>query len=198
VGVRDGRDQRVGVHRLGPQPPVRVGGRAVQDPEIDPPLAERLRLLHGVHLEQREPDVRQVHAEEAEHVRQDAGVDRRLDEPHAEPPDLPPGGALGRAPRALRLGERQACFREEGEAGGGELHAARDAREERRADVALEVADLPAQRRLGDVQARRRAAEVQLLGDGDEVAQVAELHGGLPRGYRTAPKMYWTSRRVTA
>ena len=37
-------------------------------------------------------------------------------------------------------------------------------------------ADLLAERRLGHVQALRRAAEVQFLGDGDEVAKVSELH----------------------
>ena len=45
-----------------------------------------------------------------------------------------------------------------------------------RADLLLELADLLAERRLGHVQPLRRAAEVQLLGDGDEVAKVSELH----------------------
>jgi hypothetical protein len=36
--------------------------------------------------------------------------------------------------------------------------------------------DLLAQRRLGDVQPRGRAPEVQLLGDGHEVAQLTQLH----------------------
>jgi hypothetical protein len=43
----------------------------------------------------------------------------------------------------------------------------------------LELADRDTQRRLGHVQPFRGAAEVQLLGDGDEVAEVAKLgHAG--------------------
>src|SRR5206468_4029652 len=43
---------------------------------------------------------------------------------------------------------------------------------------ALEVADLPAERRLRDVQPLGGSAEVQLLRHGDEVAEMSELHEG--------------------
>ena len=66
---------------------------------------------------------------------------------------------------------------EEPLAGRGQLDLALVAQQQRRADLLLELADLLAQRRLRHVQALGRAAEVQLLGDDDEVAQVAELHG---------------------
>ena len=39
----------------------------------------------------------------------------------------------------------------------------------------FELADLLREWRLGEMQTERGAAEVQLLGDGDEVAQVAEF-----------------------
>ncbi len=44
------------------------------------------------------------------------------------------------------------------------------------ADLVLELADLAAQRRLGDVEDLGRAGEVPLIGDGDEVAKVAQFH----------------------
>jgi hypothetical protein len=44
------------------------------------------------------------------------------------------------------------------------------------AKLILQVANLPAQGRLGDVQPRRRACHILLFGDGDEVAEVAEFH----------------------
>jgi len=44
-------------------------------------------------------------------------------------------------------------------------------------EFALKRADLLAERWLGDVQACRRAMKVQLLGDREEVAEVAQLHG---------------------
>ena len=50
------------------------------------------------------------------------------------------------------------------------------AHEQRRPDARLERLDLLRERRRGDVQSFRRAAEVQLLGDRDEVAQQPQLH----------------------
>jgi hypothetical protein len=176
VRLRKRGDERVGVDVLHVQPLLGVGGRAVEDAEVDAPVVERLGLLQRVHLEQREPDVGQVHAEEAEHVGEDRRVGRRLDEADAEPPDLAARRALGSPLRALGLGERETRLGEEGAPRRGERHAARDALEERRAELALEVADLPAERRLRDVQAPGGAPEVPLLRDGREIAEVPELH----------------------
>src|SRR5690349_4117451 len=49
--------------------------------------------------------------------------------------------------------------------------------QEHHAELGLELADLLAHRRLGDVQPLCRAAEMQLLGDGDEVAEMSQFHG---------------------
>ena len=68
-----------------------------------------------------------------------------------------------------------------------ELHAAGRAREERRAELVLEGADLPAERRLAHVQARGGAADVSFLGDGDEIADLLEAHDVQIRS-----KRYWT------
>jgi hypothetical protein len=53
-----------------------------------------------------------------------------------------------------------------------QLDLARRPDEQRRAELGLERPDLSRERRLSDVQALGCAAEVQLLGDGDEVAEV--------------------------
>ncbi|MCY1377859.1 hypothetical protein D9M69_654540 [compost metagenome] len=50
------------------------------------------------------------------------------------------------------------------------------AREQRRAQFVFEVADGDGQRRLRDVQHFRRSAEMQGLGQGEEVAQVSDIH----------------------
>ena len=68
-------------------------------------------------------------------------------------------------------------------AGGRELDAARGAVQQRLPELGLEAADLLRERRLRDVQPRGGAAEVALLGDGDEVAQVPELHGRVRDSY---------------
>src|SRR5262249_32833076 len=76
-------------------------------------------------------------------------------------------------------------FGEKGSSGRRQLDAARAAVEQADTHLLFELADLPAERRLGDAQPRRRPPEVQLLGDGDEVAEGAERPP--PRSYPQAP-----------
>ena len=61
-------------------------------------------------------------------------------------------------------------------AGLGQLDGAARPVQERPAQLAFQVLDLLRERRLGDAEAFRGAPEVPLLGDGDEVAEVAQLH----------------------
>ncbi|OCB46953.1 hypothetical protein A5721_12415 [Mycobacterium vulneris] len=58
-------------------------------------------------------------------------------------------------------------------AGRGEGDGASVPVEQLHLEVALERLDLLRERRAGDPQTLGRAAEVQLLGDGDEIAQLA-------------------------
>ena len=58
----------------------------------------------------------------------------------------------------------------------GEFDAAAGPLEERGPELALELADLLAERRLRQVQPPGGDREVQRLGNGDEIAQVAEFH----------------------
>ena len=45
-----------------------------------------------------------------------------------------------------------------------------------RAELRFQRANLMAQRRRSDIESRRGATEMQLLGHGGEIAQVAQLH----------------------
>jgi hypothetical protein len=85
--------------------------------------------------------------------------------------------AAGGAPRGVDGGEDLAPALEEHRAGRSELDAARGPVGQRFAELGLKAADLLRQRRLGDVKALGGAAEVPLLGDRDEVAEVSQLHG---------------------
>src|SRR5678810_4216 len=114
--------------------------------------------------------------EEAEHFGQHARVRGGFDEADAQPSDLSPCGAFGRALSARRLGECETRFGEKRPPRRGELHTAGDALEQRRADLALEVADLPRERWLRDVESGGSSTEVKLFGDGDEIPEVAEFH----------------------
>ena len=65
---------------------------------------------------------------------------------------------------------------EEHLAGGGGGHPAPVAVQQLGAELALEIADLLGERRLGDVQLGGRADELALLNDRDEVPKVTEIH----------------------
>jgi hypothetical protein len=60
-------------------------------------------------------------------------------------------------------------------AGQGEFHPVRGTPQQVTADQALQAADLPAQRGLGQVEPGRGPAEVQLVGHRDEGAQVTQF-----------------------
>jgi hypothetical protein len=57
-----------------------------------------------------------------------------------------------------------------------ELHGARGSDKERIPDFFFQVPDLLRQRRLRHMKPAGGAAEMQLLGNGEEIAQVAEIH----------------------
>jgi hypothetical protein len=117
-----------------------------------------------------------VHAEEAEHLGEDAGVRRCLDEANTQPADLTTSSAFGSALCAGCLRERQSSFGEKRAAGRGEGNTSRHTLEQWRPELALAVGDRPTKWRVRVVLRLGGAAEVQLFGDGDEVAEVAELH----------------------
>jgi hypothetical protein len=73
------------------------------------------------------------------------------------------------------LGQQRTSACQQRLSGEGELHPLCGALEQVAADQPLQVADLPAQRGLRDVEAAGGAAEVELLGDRDERAQVPQL-----------------------
>jgi len=89
-----------------------------------------------------------------------------------------PGGLAAE----LEFLEHPVGVRQQGRAGRGEGDATGAAVEQRDAQVAFELADRLAQRRLGKVQAGGGPAEVQLLGDRDERLELPDLHrSALPR-----------------
>src|SRR5258706_9410799 len=65
---------------------------------------------------------------------------------------------------------------EEGFARFREAHAVGAAVEEVHTELSLQVANLPAQGWLRNVETRRRSRDVLFFSDGDEITKVAELH----------------------
>ena len=107
-----------------------------------------------------------------EHPRQHA-PHRGPDEADVEAPDLARRRHLRRLDRPVDPLQDHAHLLVERAAGVGDRHAPLRAVEELHPELGLEARDLLAQGRLDDVQPLRRAPEVELLRDRDEVAQVA-------------------------
>ena len=76
--------------------------------------------------------------------------------------------AFGELQDAPRLGQEAA-------AGRRQPHRSARALQERRIDDVLEHLDLPGQRRLGHVEPRGGAAEMQFLRHGDEAAELVKV-----------------------
>ena len=91
------------------------------------------------------------------------------------PASRPRSAAIDSRPCA-HLRQRGARVREQRLAGGRQPDRAAVAQEHPLAELGLEPPDLLADGRLGDPQPLGRTREVRLLGDGDEVGELAELH----------------------
>jgi hypothetical protein len=77
--------------------------------------------------------------------------------------------------RPLYCREHRPRLVEKRTAGNRDLHVTARAHKERRPEAALELLDLGAQRRLGDMQSRRSMAEVELLRNGEKITKQARL-----------------------
>jgi hypothetical protein len=100
---------------------------------------------------------------------------------HPQPPELAGLRPFGVLRRPIGLRQRPPRSVEERASGVRELHLAGGADEEGDSEIALELSNRGAERRLGHVQPLRGAAEIELLGHGGEVAQVAQLDHGSRR-----------------
>src|SRR5882724_3496989 len=79
--------------------------------------------------------------------------------------------------RGIRLRQRQPRMVEKGLACGGQLDAVNAARQQLRPDLVLQVANLPAQRRLGGVEPQLGGCcQAALLDHRHEITQVPQLH----------------------
>jgi len=77
----------------------------------------------------------------------------------------------------LRARQNRAGVAEHAQARVGRLDAARVAQQQLRAELLFELADLPPERRLGDVQARGGARKASAFDHRHEITQAFEIHG---------------------
>ena len=149
--------------------------RGVHKADVQPLVHQVDQLVARTQFAQHQPQLGVVRRKALQHLRQPA-VEHRAGKTN-----------LQTAQHALRhlarLARGQARLVQQGARCGhkrlprrGELHAPAVAGEELRAHRGFELLDVERERRLGDGQALRGAAEVQLFGQHQEIAQVAEFH----------------------
>jgi hypothetical protein len=94
---------------------------------------------------------------------------------------------------ALALFEQSGGLRQEHLAGRSELDSPGAALEQLDRQFPFELADLPAQRRLGNTQFGGSSREIEFTGDPNKVPQLPEFHGLEPYRNLMAPrtKKYW-------
>ena len=143
---------------------------------VDPPGVECLELFAHAHRHQLDRDMRVPCAKLTHRRRDDLGDAPDLDEGDAQSPHLAAARRLCGGDGAIDAGQRFARLSLEHLARFGELDAAPDPCEQLHADIFFELVNLPAERRRRDVQHARRPADVLVLRDGDEIAQVTQFH----------------------
>src|SRR5579859_57162 len=156
-------------------PEVRSMDRQPQEAEVDPFPAELVNLRRHGETAQFKFDVRILLPEGSEHFRDDAEISGG-DVADRQEARLALGGLLGQGDRPLGLDEGLSGALQELPSGGGEAHLGTGPLEELEPDLLLEVADLPAERGLGDEEPPGCAAEMALLRDCHEVPQMPEFH----------------------
>jgi hypothetical protein len=104
------------------------------------------------------------------------GVGQRPDQRQRDRALLLADGGAHRLAAVLDRGQHRLGERQEGAAGFGQLHPAAHALEQRRAQLLLDQTDAPADRRLRAVEPAGGAGEAAELGDGDEGADLVDVH----------------------
>jgi hypothetical protein len=151
----------------------RVGGVAVAEETcVERAFDEALHDLGGVGLVKLEVYSRVLSAVLAEHGRE-RGQHAGADEAYAEEAFFAATDAAGLVEVFLDALQGAAGAVKKGLAGAGEFDGAGGAGEEGVAEDVFELANLLREWRLGDMKTVGGAAEVQLLGYGDKVAEMA-------------------------
>ena len=168
----EGDEERVALDLLDHEP-VPIHGK-VDEARIEGAVDDCRHLFGAAHVTEGELHSGKAPGEPPDRRREDAA---RGHEPELEVADLPPASLLRHPDRVLGLGERASRLREKRRPGSVSATLRELRLKEGHAELLLETAHHLAEGRLADLQTRSGPTEMQLLGQGHEVAQVLELHG---------------------
>jgi len=171
MAARESDRDRGVLNRFGSQS--RIIDRRHHESCVNATLTERLDLLRGTHVSQRDPNARVARGERAKDIDEDLrirGAGHR-DDQLAELAD-----SVRDVCGVLGLRQDDPRFGDEHPARLGELDLPLGPVEERHAQLLLELSNLLTERWLTDVKALRCLSEVQRIGDGNGVAKMAKFH----------------------
>jgi hypothetical protein len=172
----DRHQQRLALHHQGGQARVVHQRRGADEAQVEPVREQVVDLrLRGL-LAQVERNLWPGGAEIAQQARHHIGEGHGPGESHRQPPGVAASGMPGLRGGVLHRVENIACQRQQGVARCGALHPAAPACEQGHAEFGLQGLNLLAQRRLRDMQALRCAGEMAFFGNGNKVAEVAQVH----------------------
>jgi hypothetical protein len=178
--VRQGMaDRQCRDQRLVPQEPLLhrgIGKGDAAEADVDAPILEGRHLLDRGELEQGEVDPRSRRPEAANYLGQ-AAVERRGHEAEREAPATGVAQPLGHRPDLLDALEDLERLLVDEAASLGQAKRPELTLDQLDAEFLLELLDLSAERRLGDVQPLGGPGEAPLAHDRHEVAQVTEFQG---------------------
>src|SRR5580765_3222481 len=146
-----------------------------EESDVNPALVQSSRLLNGSHHAQCESHLRMTLRKSLKNVDEKGRVGRARDGDR-ELSHLALIDARRHSRRMVDLCEDHSRFVDQHFSCFGQLHLTLGAIEEGDAELALELANLLAERRLADVQALCGSPEMQVFRDGDDVAQVTKFH----------------------
>lgn len=170
--VGDDGDQRVGPGEVGVDVGVFIA--TADEAEVSGAGGDRLENGAGGHFMEAEFEVRIFAAKDADDFRE-ITQHERWGGGDGELAFFAVGGTADGLEGQACFGEERASAVAEQFAGGGEARGAGGALEEAAVETGFEKLDVAGERGLGDVKAEGGSAEVELFGNGDEVAQVTEF-----------------------
>src|SRR5512132_1464177 len=155
---------------------LRVAQRRTDERRVDSAVEHGAQLFRRVHLGEAEHDPRVRRLIAAEHVEHDRGEGAGAGIADAQVAGFTPPRSLRRQRRPLGLHQQSLRFRLQHAAGLAQFDVSFAPPEQGHAQRSLQFADLLRQRRLRHAQTFGSAAEVQLSGNGEKVAELAQLH----------------------
>lgn len=117
---------------------------------------------------------------------------RRVDRTDPEDARLPPPALVEPPLERFGLRQQRAHLVQQRGAIGQERHVARRPQQEGHAGRSLQQPDLTPERRGQHVEPPRRLSEMELLGDGDEAAELDEVHRRIIAGICIIPRRLWS------